>query len=64
VDTEYKIKDKMTAKIVQKDGKKRLSVYFTYYSYRLYLSRFECASLAAKFGKILQRCEPWQEQEA
>jgi hypothetical protein len=60
---EYKISDCFTAKIVQKNKNMSLSIHFTNYSYKLFLDKFECASLAAKFSKILQRCEVWQEQE-
>lgn len=60
----YQISDLFTAKIAQKDGNISLSIYFTNYSYNLYLDKFECSSLAAKFGKILQRVEAWQESEA
>ena len=59
----YQIGDRFTAKTAQKDGNIRLSIHFKNYSYKLYLDKFECSSLAAKFGKILQRCEAWQELE-
>jgi hypothetical protein len=59
----YQISDLFTAKIAQKDGNISLSIYFTNYSFNLYLDKFECSSLAAKFGKILQRVEAWQEQD-
>jgi hypothetical protein len=58
---EYIIDKKFTAKIVQKNGDMSLKIYFKNYSYALYLDKYECSSLAAKFSKILQRCEPWQE---
>jgi len=57
----YQIGDSFTAKTAQKDGNISLSIHFKNYSYKLYLDKFECASYAAKFGKILQRCEAWQE---
>lgn len=60
----YKISDKFTSETAQKDGNMSLKIQFTNYSYALYLDKFECSSLAAKFGKILQRCEAWQESEA
>ena len=59
----YQINDRFSAKTVQKDGNISLSLHFKHYSYKLYLDKFECSSLAAKFSKILQRCEAWQEQE-
>lgn len=61
---EYNINDKFTAKTAQKNGKISLKLHFKNYSYKLYLDKFECSSLAAKFGKILSRCEVWQESEA
>jgi len=60
----YKIADSFTAETVQKNGEFYLKIYFKNYSYSLFLDKFECSSLAAKFSKILQRCEVWQEQEA
>lgn len=60
----YQISDKFTAQTAQKNGSMSLSIHFKNYSYTLYLDKFECSSLAAKFTKILQRCEPWQEREA
>ncbi len=60
---EYKINDKFTATTAQKDGNISLSIHFKNYSYKLYLDKFECSSLAAKFSKVLQRCEAWQEQQ-
>ena len=57
----YQIGDSFNAKTAQKDGNMSLSIYFKDYSSKLYLDKFECSSLAAKFGKILQRCEAWQE---
>lgn len=61
---EYNINDKFTAKTASKNGKISLKLHFKNYSYKLYLDKFECSSLAAKFGKILSRCEVWQESEA
>jgi hypothetical protein len=63
-DKEYKISDRFTAKTASKNGKMSLKIHFKNYSYSLYLDKFECSSLAAKFSKILQRCEAWQESEA
>jgi len=60
----YQIGDIFTAKTVQKNGNITLSIHFKNYSYKLYLDKFECSSLAAKFSKILSRCEAWQESEA
>jgi len=60
----YHIKDLFTAETAQKDGNISLSIQFKNYSYKLYLDKFECASLAAKFSKILSKCEAWQELEA
>lgn len=57
----YRIGDSFTAKTAQKNGNMCLSIYFTYYTYKLHLDKFECSSLAAKFSKILQRCEAWEE---
>ena len=59
---EYQISDVFTAKVAQKSGKTSLKIHFKNYSYSLYLDKFECASLAAKFGKILQKCEPYVEE--
>ena len=59
----YKIGNSFTAKTASKNGNMSLSILFAGYSYKLYLDKFECSSLAAKFGKILQRCEVWQERE-
>jgi len=60
---EYKISDKFTAKTTQKDGDMFLKIHFKNYSNNLYLDKFECSSLAAKFSKIIQRCEVWQESD-
>ena len=60
-DKTYKISDRFTAKIVQKNQKIYLSIHFTNYSNKLYLDKFKASSLSAKFSKILSRCEPWQE---
>jgi len=60
----YKIGKSFTAKTASKEGNMSLSILFTGYSHKLYLDKFECSSLAAKFSKILQRCEAWQELEA
>ena len=59
----YNINDKFEAKIVTKDKKISLFLHFKNYSDNLYLDKFECSSLAAKFSKILSRCEVWQEQD-
>jgi len=61
---EYKISDKFTAKTAQKNGDMYLKIRFKNYSNSLFLDKFECSSLAAKFSKILNRCEVWQELEA
>jgi len=61
---EYNLSNKFTAKIAQKDGDITLKIHFKNYSNSLYLDKFECSSLAAKFSKILQKCEPWQKQES
>jgi len=58
---EYQVNDSFTAKTASKDSKMSLKIHFKNYSYSLFLDKFECSSLAAKFGKILQRCEAWQE---
>jgi len=58
---EYSFSDKFTAKITQKDKNIYLKIHFKNYSNFLFLDKFECSSLAAKFSKILQKCEPWQE---
>lgn len=60
---EYNLSDKFTAKIAQKDGNINLKIHFTNFSRSLHLDKFECSSLAAKFSKILNRCEVWQESE-
>jgi len=60
---EYALSDKFTAKIAQQKGEITLKIHFTNYSNSLYLDKFECSTLAAKFSKILQRCEVWQESE-
>lgn len=62
-DKEYQISNSFTAKTVSKNSKINLSIQFTNYSYQLYLDKFECSSLAAKFSKILNRCEAWQEPD-
>ena len=62
-DKTYNVNDKFEAKIVTKNKKISLALHFKNYSYNLYLDKFECSSLAAKFSKILSRCEVWQEQE-
>ena len=63
LDTEkiYNINNKFTAKVAQKDKKTSLSLHFKNYSYKLYLDKFECSSLAAKFSKILSKCEAFQD---
>jgi hypothetical protein len=61
---QYKISDRFTALTASKNGKMSLRILFAGYTYSLYLDKFECSSLAAKFGKILQKCEAWQELEA
>lgn len=63
---EYKPNDKFTAKIVQEDGITRLCITFfspNYYKFTYYFDKLECSMLAAKFSKVLQRVEAWQEQE-
>ena len=57
------IGNSFTAKTVQKNGYTRLFISFTNHQRELYLNKFDCSSLAAKFGKILQKCEAWQDQE-
>lgn len=58
---EYNLSDKFTAKIAQKNGDITLKIHFKNFSNSLYMDKFECSSLAAKFSKILQRCEAWVE---
>ena len=58
---EYSINNCFTAKIVQKDGNISLRIQFQNHSSILYYDKFESISLAAKFSKILQKCEAWQE---
>lgn len=60
---EYNLSDRFTAKIAQKNGNISLKIHFKNYSNSLYLDKFESSSLAAKFTKIIQRCEAWQESE-
>ena len=60
---EYNFSNVFTAKISRKDGNFTLKIHFKNYSNSLFLDKFECSSLAAKFSKILQRCEAWQEQD-
>jgi len=60
---EYNINNKFTAKIATKDKEITLKLQFENHPNIIYLDKFECSSLAAKFGKILQRCEVWQERE-
>jgi len=60
---EYNLSDKFTAKIAQHKRDITLKIHFKNFSNSLYLDKFECSSLAAKFSKILQRCEAWQELE-
>ena len=50
-----------TAKIATKNEVKKLRISFQNFKNNLFLDKFECASLAAKFSKILSRCEAWQE---
>lgn len=59
----YEINNSFTAKTAQKNDKVSLKIHFTNYSNSLFLDKFECSLLAAKFSKILQKCEPWQESE-
>lgn len=59
----YNINDNFEAEIVTQNKKISLFLHFKNYSYNLYLDKFECSSLAAKFSKILSRCEVWQEQD-
>jgi hypothetical protein len=59
--TEYKINRIVSARIVQKD--RIYSLQITFHNQKIYLSYFECSSLAAKLSKVLQRCEAWQELE-
>lgn len=59
----YNINNKFEAKIVTKNKKISLALHFKKYSYLIFLDKFECSSLAAKFSKILSRCEVWQEQD-
>jgi len=61
-DKEYNINSKAIVKISQKNREKYLSIHFKNYSYVLYFDKFKCSSYAAKFSKILSRCEAWQEQ--
>ena len=60
---EYSFSNAFTAKISRKKRNFTLEIHFKNHSNSLFLDKFECSSLAAKFSKILQRCEPWQEQE-
>jgi len=55
---EYRIANNFIAKTTQKDGNMYLKLHFK--KNDIYLDKFECSSLAAKFSKILQRCEAWQ----
>jgi hypothetical protein len=57
----YDFSDNFTARIAQKEGNITLEIHFKNYSNSLYLDKFECSSLSAKFSKILSRCEAWQE---
>jgi len=61
---EYKIADAFTAQTAQSSGEIYLKIDFKNFSNSLFLDKFECSSFAAKFSKILQRCEAWQELEA
>jgi len=56
---EYNINNKFTAKIAKKDEKITLKLQFENHPNIIYLDKFECSSLAAKFSKILQKCEAW-----
>jgi len=60
----YNLSDVFTATIVQKNAEKFLRIHFKNYSNSLHLCKFKCSALAAKFQKIIQRCEVWQELEA
>lgn len=63
LDTEktYIIGDSFASKVVRKDEKYSLKIQFLNHKNILYLDKYECGALAAKFSKILQRCEAWQE---
>jgi len=54
---EYNINNKFTAKIAQKNGDITLKIHFNKFSNSLYLDKFDCSSLAAKFSKVIQKCE-------
>lgn len=61
---EYEISTLITVKTAQKNGNMYLKIGIMAGSKSVqdfFLDKFECSSLAAKFGKILQRCEAWQE---
>ncbi len=70
-DKEYQIGNSLIAKIATRTTKTTkttdkkeeisLSIHFIYLPDILYFDKFECSSLAAKFSKILSRCEAWQE---
>lgn len=58
----YNLK-RFEVKIVKKNDIPKLRISFANVERNILLDRFECSALAAKFSKILQRCESWQEQQ-
>jgi hypothetical protein len=57
---EYKFNG-FSAKIATKNEVSKLRVSFDNFETVIFLDKFECSSLAAKFSKVVQRCESWQE---
>ena len=62
-DKEYQFNN-FSAKLVQKDKMFSVRIKFNDLNYSLFYDKFEATALAAKFSKILNRCEAWQEQGA
>ncbi len=59
----YNFANIFKAKLSQEKGKITLQIHFKNHYASLFLDKFECSILVAKFSKILQRCEAWQEQD-
>ena len=52
-----------TANFTQKNGKHYVKILFKNFSNALYCNKFEASALAAKFQKVLSRCEAWEEED-
>ncbi len=56
--------EKFEVNVANKNKKVYLKIHFKNYAESLFLEKYQASTLAAKFSKILQRCEPWQEPVA